>query len=153
MNAGKVYIAADHAGFERKEWLKEQLSKAGHQIDDLGATTLQPDDDYPQYGFMVAERVATQPDALGILLCGSGQGICVAANKVHGAIAVSAFSPDMAAATRNDDHANILCLPARFLTDDEALAIATTWLATPNSTEARHERRVAAIHAYEATQV
>jgi ribose 5-phosphate isomerase B len=144
-----IYIASDHAGFERKEWLREQLAGAGYQIEDLGAVALQPDDDYPQYGFALAERVAAEPDALGILLCGSGQGICVAANKVKGIRAVSAFSPELAASTRNDDHANILCLPARFLSDAEVLAITSTWLETPVSNDERHVRRVTQIQNYE----
>jgi ribose 5-phosphate isomerase B len=144
-----LYIASDHAGFEQKAWLKEQLSAAGYQLEDLGVAVLQPDDDYPQYGFALAERVAAEPDTLGILLCGSGQGICVAANKVNGARAVSAFSPEMAASTRNDDHANILCLPARFLSNDEVLAITKTWLETPVSNDERHVRRVTQIQNYE----
>lgn len=149
MIQSQIYIASDHAGFERKEWLREQLAGAGYQIEDLGAVALQPDDDYPQYGFALAERVAAEPDALGILLCGSGQGICVAANKVKGIRAVSAFSPELAASTRNDDHANILCLPARFLSDAEVLAITSTWLETPVSNDERHVRRVTQIQNYE----
>ena len=145
----QIYIASDHAGFERKDWLKQQLIAAGYQLEDLGAASLQPDDDYPQYGFALAERVVAEPEALGILLCGSGQGICVAANKVKGARAVSAFSPEMAASTRNDDHANILCLPARFLSNNEILAITTTWLTTPVSNDERHVRRVTQIQNYE----
>ncbi len=137
-----VYVAADHAGFERKEALKARLVAAGYQVDDLGAASLQPDDDYPQYAFALAERVAREPAAYGVLLCGNGQGVCIAANKIAGVRAATAVNPDMARSTRNDDDANVLCLPARFLSDDQAFEVARTWLDTPFSDEERHRRRL-----------
>jgi len=141
-----VYIAADHAGFERKEALKAALDAAGYAVEDLGAPTLQPDDDYPPYAFALADRVAASAGSHGILLCGNGQGVCIAANKVAGVRAATAVTPDMARSTRNDDDANVLCLPARFVSDEAAFAIAKTWLETPFSAEERHRRRLGQLH-------
>lgn len=137
-----VVISADHAGFARKEWLKQLLMGRGYQVTDLGPETLQPDDDYPAYAFRLAEAVVGDPLTKGILLCGNGQGICVAANKVTGIRAVSAFSPEMAVSTRNDDNANVLCLPGRFQENDEIGEIAIAWLETQFSDEERHHRRI-----------
>ncbi|MBI4032540.1 RpiB/LacA/LacB family sugar-phosphate isomerase [Candidatus Berkelbacteria bacterium] len=140
-----IYLGADHAGFEMKEQLKQFLSQAGHQVEDFGAPSLVPDDDYPQYALAVAERVASTPESRGILLCGNGQGVCIAANKVAGIRAVSSWNPDHAATTRADDDANVLCLAARHLDQSALESIATAWLATPFSAEERHTRRIAQI--------
>lgn len=147
-----IYLAADHAGFERKEQLKRWLTQSGQHVEDLGAAALDAQDDYPQYAFAVAEHVTTHAESVGILICGNGQGVCVAANKVRGARAVSAWSPEVAKTTRNDDHANILCLPGRFLDDATTQSIVDAWLQAPVSTEDRHERRLKTIADYEMRQ-
>lgn len=145
-----LYIAADHAGFARKQLLAKALTDYGYVVSDLGAPEFVDGDDYPQYAFALGRRVTVEPDAKGILLCGSGQGVCIAANKVAGIRAVSAFSPEMAASTKTDDNANVLCLPARFIDDATALSITKTWLNTQFSEEPRHQRRLAEIEQYEA---
>ncbi|MBI2589562.1 RpiB/LacA/LacB family sugar-phosphate isomerase [Candidatus Berkelbacteria bacterium] len=149
-----IYLGSDHAGFEYKQKLIQLLREHEQdlglsQIIDLGPETLTPDDDYPEYAFRVAEQVANAPAALGILICGNGQGVCLAANKVVGSRAVSAFSPLMAASTRTDDHANILCLPARFLSWAQIQEIVTTWLKAQPNPEIRHLRRLALVKKYE----
>ena len=140
-----IYLGADHAGYEAKEALKSFLAEQGHTVDDLGATKLDPDDDYPQFAHAVAEKVAADPDSRGILLCGNGQGVCIAANKVAGIRAISSWNPEHAKTTRTDDDANVLCLAARHLDQATIEAIVTTWLATPFSNEPRHVRRIQAI--------
>ncbi len=136
-----LVISSDHAGFERKEWLKQFLAEHGYQVEDLGPTVEQPEDDYPGYGFALGERVVKDVSR-GVLVCGNGQGICIAANKVAGVRAVSAFTPEMAVSTRNDDDANVLCVPARFQTNEEIGAVVLAWLETPFSDEERHRRRI-----------
>ncbi len=144
-----LYIAADHAGYDRKAWLVGALAAAGCPVVDLGPSTLAEDDDYPDYALPLARRVVAE-QARGILLCGNGQGMCIVANKVPGVRAVSALSPEMARTTRSDDNANILCLPGRFQTNDEILAIVTAWLTTPFSGAERHLRRIEKIQSAEA---
>lgn len=137
-----LVISSDHAGFERKEWLKQFLAQHGYQLQDLGPASYQADDDYPAYGLALGETVTKDPTTKGIAICGNGQGICIAANKVAGVRAVSAFSPEMAVSTRHDDDANVLCVPARFQTNEEIGAIVLAWLETPFSDEERHRRRI-----------
>lgn len=137
-----IYIASDHAGFERKQMLKNYLVELGFEVKDLGPDTFDPQDDYPDFALPLAHQVANSPNDRGILLCGNGQGVCIAANKVQGIRAASAFSPEMAATTRADDNANILCLPGRFLDDETVKTIVKTWLETPFSGAKRHIRRL-----------
>lgn len=144
----KIFIAADHAGFARKEKLKDFLAKSGYEIEDLGANELNQDDDYPDYGLKLGEKVVDS-QVLGILVCGNGQGVCIAANKVQGIRAVSAFTIEMAKTTRLDDDANVLCLPGRFLSDQEVEEIVATWLETEFSKADRHQRRIEKITNYE----
>lgn len=143
-----VLISSDHAGFERKKWLEIFLQEHGYQVTDLGPEVFTPEDDYPAYGFTLGEAVAKESGSQGIAICGNGQGICVAANKVAGVRAVSAFTPAMAVSTRNDDNANVLCLPARFQADEEIGAIVLAWLETPFSNEERHQRRIGQLEAH-----
>lgn len=140
-----IYLGADHAGFDAKEALKQSL-EGKYQLEDLGANSLVPDDDYPAIAIAIAERVTQNPDSRGILFCGNGQGVCIAANKVAGIRAVSSWSPEHAATTRTDDDANVLCLAARHLDTASIAAITERWLATPFSAEQRHTRRIQAIH-------
>lgn len=142
-----VYLTSDHGGFELKQQLVNRLSTDGYTVFDLGPATLMPDDDYPDYAVVLGERVAAQPEALGIAICRNGQGMCLAANTVAGIRAVSAFRSDMAVSTRTDDAANVLCLAADYQSLAEVLPIVEAWLGATVSHAKRHERRRAKVKA------
>lgn len=140
----QVFIGADHAGFQLKSAVMAHLSKRGVHVEDDGDRELDPNDDYPQFAYTVATKVlgSEDDDPRGILLCGSGQGMCIAANRVRGIRAALCWAEDIARETRNDNDSNVLCVPARSLTEDEALRIIDVWLDTPFSGAARHQRRI-----------
>lgn len=144
-----IYLGSDHAGWELKEATKSVLQGFGREFRDLGALDKDPDDDYPDYALKVAEAVAAEPESFGLLFCGSGQGVCIAANKVRGARAVTAPTPEEAAKVREHNDANILCLPGRFQHNATLPATIKAFLETPFSHEVRHVRRLAKITAYE----
>ncbi len=137
-----LYIGADHAGFTQKEKLKIALEKYLHRVVDLSAPIKNDSDDYPIIASKVARAVLKNPKSKGILLCGSGQGVCIAANRIKGIRAAIAWNPQSAVASRNDDDANILCLGARFFTSQQLLTMTRVWLQTPFSKLARHKRRI-----------
>lgn len=139
----KIFLGADHRGFELKEKLKEWLATKGHEVHDLGAHRLKPDDDYPDFAISVAEKVAPDPENhRGILLCGSGVGMDVVANKVRGIRASVAWSVDAAAHARSHNDANIISIPADWTPPEAAAEIVRAFLETPFSGEGRHIRRI-----------
>lgn len=140
----KIYIGADHNGFSLKEELETYLAKKGYEIEDEGDKVLDTDDDFPQFGAKVAVAVLGSDDAdpRGILICGSGQGVCIAANRFRGIRATLAWNSAEARAARNDDNSNVLCLPARELTQAQAAEIVDTWLTTPFAAAPRFIRRL-----------
>lgn len=140
-----IYIAADHAGLHLKQSIKEHLELKGFDVEDLGAHALNPQDDYPQYASAVARAITENPQALGILSCGNAEGVCIAANKFDGIRAGVGFSIDSAKTMRQDDNANIICVPGRIETLDDPLAIIDNFLSTPFSGEARHLRRLSEV--------
>lgn len=140
----KIYIGADHNGFNMKRELTEALVRAGYEVIDEGNDTLNPDDDFPQFAArtVAAMKASDDNDPRGILICGSGQGICIAANRFKGIRAALAWNAEEVHASRNDDDANVLCLPARYMKTEEALKLAEAWLATPFAGAARFKRRI-----------
>lgn len=140
----QVFVGADHAGFQLKAAIMAHLSKRGIRVEDEGDKQLDPADDYPQFAYTVTTKVlgSEDEDPRGILLCGSGQGMCIAANRVRGIRAALCWSEDIAHETRTDNDSNILCIPARVLSEEEALRIIDVWLDTPFSGAARHQRRI-----------
>lgn len=140
----QVFVGADHAGFQLKAAVMAHLSKRGIEVEDEGDRQLDPADDYPQFAYAVATKVlgSEDNDPRGILLCGSGQGMCIAANRVRGIRAALCWSEDIARETRNDNDSNVLCVPARVLSEEEALRIIGVWLDTPFSGATRHVRRI-----------
>ena len=139
----KIPIGADHAGFAMKERLVAELKKLGYDPIDLGTNS--PDStDYPDYAHPVAHQVETGEAKRGILLCGTGLGMSYAANRHHGVRAAVAWTPEVAKLAREHNDANVLVLPARFVSDDDSVAILKTWLETPFE-GGRHQRRVAKI--------
>lgn len=140
----KIFVGADHNGFEMKQVLIEALVRSGHQVIDQGDKKLNPDDDFPQFAERVVRAMQADagPDTKGVLICGSGQGMCIAANRFKGIRASLIWNVHEAHAARNDDDSNILCLPARSISSEEAIRIAEAWLATPFAGAARFKRRI-----------
>ncbi len=136
----KIALAADHAGFEEKEKLKSTLTELGVDFEDMG-TTSADSVDYPDYALKAARAVAKGDFDQGLLVCGSGTGMAIAANKVHGVRAAVAWSPDIARLAREHNNANVLSLPARFLDDHQAKEILKAWF-DADFEGGRHERRV-----------
>ncbi len=131
---------ADHAGFALKERLKQELLKLGYEPLDLG-THSADSTDYPDYAHPVATQVERGTVGRGVLLCGTGLGMAYAANRHHGVRAAVAWTPEVARLARAHNDANILVLPARFVTEEDGLEILRAWLSTPFE-GGRHERRV-----------
>jgi ribose 5-phosphate isomerase B len=133
-------IGCDHAGFEYKELVKQMLADAGWQVDDKGTYSLDSTD-YPPYAHSVATMVADAKAAAGILICGSGNGVCITANKHAGVRAALCWNDELAALARQHNNANVLCLPARFVSIDDAKKMVDTFLNTAFE-GGRHQRRV-----------
>lgn len=138
----KIFIGADHNGYELKEKLEEYLKAKGYEVVDKGDDELKPDDDFPTYAAQVASEIVGDEDAKGILLCGSGQGVCMAANRYKGVRASLVWDQDEAHSSRNDDDANIICLPAKKLQLEQAKQLVDTWLETPFAAAPRFVRRI-----------
>jgi ribose 5-phosphate isomerase B len=135
-----ILIGSDHAGFDLKHQLKDHIRSLGHIVTDKG-THVQDSVDYPDHAHAVAQGVLAEPGALGILICGSGNGVNISANKHRGIRSALAWTPDIATLARNHNDANVLALPARFISTAEAIAIVEAFLA--GSFEGgRHQRRV-----------
>ncbi|RZS31336.1 ribose 5-phosphate isomerase B [Herbihabitans rhizosphaerae] len=147
----RVYLGADHAGFELKNHLAKHLGEAGHDVVDVGPATYDAEDDYPPFCIEAASRVVADEGSLGIVLGGSGNGEQIAANKVKGCRAALAWSVETAKLCREHNNAQVIGLGARMHTPDEAVAIVEAFLATPFSGVARHERRIGLLDAYEET--
>lgn len=140
----KVYLATDHAGFELKEKIKEFLTQDGYEVEDFGATVLDPEDDYPEFIVKAAEAVSKDHNSKAIIFGGSGQGEAIVANKFPGVRAAVYYgnAEEMPKLTRQHNNSNILSLGARFLTEEEAIAAVKSFLETPFSEEPRHIRRI-----------
>lgn len=137
-----IYLGADHAGFRLKNAIKQHLEEHGYNCKDLGDNQLVKDDDYPDYANKVAKAVSTHQDHFGILVCGSGHGMSIAANRHKKIRAILGFSIESAIVARHDSNSNVLCLAGRFLNTDHALNIVDNFLQTPFSGEERHIRRI-----------
>ncbi len=140
-----IYIGAGHRGFALKESLKEWLGASAHDVVDCGAAIYDATDDYPDYAQRVAKYVAAKDGARGIVLCGSGNGVCVGANKVNGVRAGLALSAAQIRDSVAHDHLNVLCISADYTQPDDARRFVEIFLSTPYSQVARHLRRVAKI--------
>lgn len=140
----KIYIGADHNGYEYKDLLSKGLQQAGHEVIDEGNQSISADDDFPQFATAVTTAVLADPDktARGILICASGQGMVMAANRYKGIRASLCWNQNEARAARNDDDSNVLCLSSHYTSIDEAAAIMATWLATPFAAEPSFVRRI-----------
>ena len=136
----RIVLGADHAGFQLKESIKKYLESAGHTVDDVG-TMSEESVDYPDFAAGAAHRVADGKDDLGIVVCGTGIGMAIAANKVAGIRAALVCDPSTAHLAREHNNANILALAGRKLNDEQAMQIVREFINTPFA-GGRHERRI-----------
>lgn len=144
----KIFIGSDHAGFTLKQELKKYLDTLGIKCEDVGNTVFDPTDDYPDIAYAVADKVRKTKGARGILICDSGVGVCMTANKVSSIRAVNAYNIKIAKKSREHNDANMLCLGQDYMSLRQAKKIVNTWLETKFSTETRHHRRVDKIKPY-----
>jgi len=144
----RVIIASDHAGLRLKEKVKRYLKRKKIEYEDLGTESF-TSVDYPDYALKVAEKVARNKKTRGILVCGTGTGMTIAANKVKGIRAVAAYDVYSAKMSRIDNDTNVLGLRGRFFPFEKIRRILTVWLDTPFSGEKRHKRRIKKIGNYE----
>jgi ribose 5-phosphate isomerase B len=139
----RIFIGADHQGFTLKNELIELLTRSGYEVADEGDKLLNPDDDFPQLAAKTTKALlAGKPDDKAILICGSGQGMSMAANRFKGIRASLIWDVQSAYDSRNDDDSNVLCLPASVLKSERANVIVHTWLITPFAGAARYQRRI-----------
>lgn len=141
--AERIPIGSDHAGFALKERLARELTDLGYEPVDVGPSS-EESVDYPDFAHQVARRVERGEAERGILMCGTGLGMSYAANRHPGVRAAVSWSPEIAELSRRHNDANILVLPARFVTEDEGVEILRRWLQTPFD-GGRHSLRVAKI--------
>lgn len=144
----RVIIASDHAGLRLKEKVKKYLARKKIEYEDLGTESF-TSVDYPDYALKVAEKVIKNRNTRGILVCGTGTGMTIAANKVKGIRAVAAYDAYSAKMSRIDNDTNVLGLRGRFFPFEKIKKIITVWLDTPFSGEKRHKRRIKKIGDYE----
>jgi ribose 5-phosphate isomerase B len=136
----KVAIGGDHAGYQYKEELKKMLAERGYEVHDFGPDS-EASCDYPDFAHPVAESVAAHREIFGILICGSGNGVCLTANKHAGIRAALCWNDELAALSRQHNDANILCIPARFVDLETAKSMTDIFLNT-SFEGGRHQRRV-----------
>lgn len=143
----RIHIGADHAGFALKEAVRAHLTASGHDVTDVGAYSVESVD-YPLVAEMVGTAVADGTAEAGVLVCGTGLGMAIAANKVHGVRAVQVNTPAFAEMARRHNNANVVTLAGRSISQDEAFAIVDAFLSTPFE-GGRHQRRIDQISALE----
>lgn len=157
----KIYLAGDHAGFRLKSALLEHLPILGHEVEDMGPSSLEPQDDYPDYVTPLAKRITEEPEAIGIVCAGSGQGEAMCANRISGVRAVVFYGKtpvvgpldaegghgtdgyDIVRLARKHNNANILSIGARFVSPEDADEAVRVFISTPFDVESeRHSRRL-----------
>jgi len=141
----KIGVAADHAGFELKEYLANILREAGYEVTDFGNRELKPEDDYPDYVIPLAYTITNGIVDRGIAVCGSGVGACIAANKVAGIRACLIHEKFSARQGVEDDDMNMICLGGKVVGHSLALELTTIFLKAKYNDEERHKRRLARI--------
>ncbi|MGB7449510.1 MAG: ribose-5-phosphate isomerase [Ornithinimicrobium sp.] len=145
----RVHIGGDHAAYEMREDLRDYMTEQGHEVTDHGPVEYDELDNYPVYVLRAAEAVAADPDALGVVLGGSGNGEQIAANKVAGIRAALCYNSELAELARRHNNARVISIGARMTTQDEARQMVDTFLATEFSGEERHALRIDMMTAYE----
>ena len=145
----RVHIGGDHAAFELLGELVTFLEAEGHDVTNHGPHVLDAEDDYPVFVLRAAEAVAAEPESLGVVLGGSGNGEQMAANKVNGIRAALCYNTELATLAREHNNAQVISIGGRMTTVEEAKAMVAAFLATPFSGAARHQRRIDMVSAYE----
>ncbi len=147
----RLHIGSDHAGFELKEFLVAALTERGHDVIDHGPKEYDAQDDYPPFCLATGAAVVSDPESLGIVLGGSGNGEQMAANKVDGVRAALVWSEEIARLAREHNNANVVSIGARMHEADDVLMFVDTFIGTPFSGDERHIRRVDQLTEYERT--
>jgi ribose 5-phosphate isomerase B len=153
MTSMRVYLGSDHAGFELKQQIIEHLEKTGHEPIDCGAFSYDAEDDYPAFCIAAALKTREDPESLGIVLGGSGNGEQIAANKVPGIRCALGWSVETASLARQHNNAQVIGIGGRMTSVPDALAIVDAFLTTPWSGAARHQRRIDILDEYERTHI
>jgi ribose 5-phosphate isomerase B len=148
----RIAVACDHRGFPYKAPVVRALEADGHQVEDLGSHSADASD-YPDFAIAVGTAVRDNRADVGVLLCGSGAGVSIAANKLRGVRAVLAHDPFTAAQSREDDDANVICLGTRVVDVDRAIELIRTFAAARFSGAERHVRRLRKVLAIEAGEL
>jgi ribose 5-phosphate isomerase B len=143
----KIFVGSDHNGFNLHNQLIDYLRKAGYEVHDSGNTKLDPNDDFTEYAAQVVDdmRHSGDEESRGVLICGSGQGMCMAANRFKGIRAAFGHNESSVKAARNDSDSNVLCLASNDLQDEQANVLVETWLNTPFNGALRFNRRIKAM--------
>jgi ribose 5-phosphate isomerase B len=149
MKTLRIALGADHAGYAVKKELMEALTSSGFKVMDYG-THSEESTDYPDYAARVAKAVVSGRYDRGILACGTGIGMCIAANKVKGVRAALCWNSKVAKLASEHNWANVLCVPSRFVSLNDIKRLVLVWLRTPNEKSGRHERRIGKIAKIEA---
>ncbi len=147
----KIILGSDHRGFTLKQEIKKHLLEHGHQVQDMGDLLPSTPDDYPDTALAVANEVIKHPENRGILLCGSGVGVCITANKIKGIRSGFGYNAEQVKSARNDDDINILALAADYTPKNEAIEMVSEFLSTKYEATERHNRRLDKIRAIEKT--
>lgn len=145
----KIYIGADHRGFELKEILRAWLVSQDYQVEDVGAVVYDATDDYPDYALKVAQKVVSDPNSRGVLLCGSGVGVDMVANKVDGVRAGLGLSPEQIISARTDDDINVLVIATDYINEEKAKKMVEVFLTTEFSGASRFTNRLEKIEEIE----
>jgi ribose 5-phosphate isomerase B len=153
MAAMRVYLGADHAGFELKQAVIDHLRNAGHEPVDCGAYVYDAEDDYPAFCIAAAEKTVADPGSLGIVIGGSGNGEQIAANKVPGARCALAWSVETATLAREHNNAQLMGIGGRMHSVEQALQIIDAFLSAEWSKAERHQRRIDILAEYERTRI
>lgn len=144
MKKPKIFLAADHAGFEMKEFVRKSLEKNGYKFEDCGTYKYNVEDDYPEFMLKAAKKVASNKDSKGVIFGGSGQGEAIVANKVKGirAVVYNCNNLGLIKLSRTHNDSNVLSIGARFIAKGHAAEAVRLWLKTNFSDEERHNRRI-----------
>jgi ribose 5-phosphate isomerase B len=145
----KIYLSTDHGGFEMKEAIKARLQEKGYAVEDCGAFAFDAADDYPDFILPMAEKVAGDPGSVGVTLGRSGNGEAIACNKVPGVRAALCMNDEMARKGRQHNDANVIALGGDYIDMETSLRLVEIFLTTPFSGDARHQRRIDKISAFE----
>ncbi len=149
----RVYVGADHAGFEFKQTIIDHLKATGHEPVDCGAYTYDAEDDYPAFCIAAAEKTVADPGSLGIVIGGSGNGEQIAANKIDGVRSALVWRTEIAQLAREHNNAQLIGIGGRMHSTEEALAIVDAFLSAKWSEAPRHQRRIDILAEYEKTHV